>query len=702
MRVRAAGLGAAVLSTLVAVTSAAARELASEHRRWAMWVPVGFGAGAALYFAWPDEPMRGASPLIALAAAWTAVSLRRPALRAVAIAVLVTALGFAFAQLRTADLAAPKLERERAAVVEGTILARSGGAGEPVRLLMDVSHIGELPEEKTPARVRVSVRGQASGLEPGDAVRVRAVLRPPPTPSAPGAYDFARWAYFERIGAVGYAISRPERIARAESGWWTALEKALARLRFAMTQNIAAQVPGPEGAIAAALITGERGFISDTDMEALRDSGLAHVISISGLHMAMVGMGLYGLLRQGIALWPWLVLRIPAKKWAAAAALVTTFAYLLLSGASVPAQRAFVMVALAFIAIMADRSPISMRGVAIAAAIILILEPEAVLDPSFQMSFGAVAALVAAYEAWQSRKSVPGPAPLWRRPLNYAAGLSFTSLVAGLATAPMAAYHFNRLAAYGLAGNVIAMPVVGMVVMPAAALAAIAMPIGWEYWPLQAMGWGVGLMLDVAHWVASWPGAAAPVRAMPAAAFAAIVAGGLWLVLWTRPWRLLGLVPIVSGFAAAALTLPPDLLVGRDGAVALRASDGRLMTFGADPDSYESELWLRRDGDVRVSGEAPAREGVRCDALGCRIETAWGGRSRIVAIVRKPEALAEDCAAADIVISLSPARGRCRGPARVIDRWDILRQGAHALWFDDSLTMETVQAHRGARPWSTQ
>jgi len=669
-----------------------------------LWLIVAFGAGIAVYFGLGIEPPFWLALMVAVPGAICAVAgvrVGRAGLAFLLGAVAAAAFGFATAKLRTDTVAAPVIAREIGPVlIEGRVESISAQANNRTRVVIVPSHVARLAKEKTPRKLRISLRSKAAAdLAPGHWIALSAVLRPPPEPAVPGGYDFARWAFFEGIGGVGFAFGGPRPLAPPRAD--TLLERAattMENLRRSMNARIRAALPQPDGAIAAALITGERGPIPDSDEAAYRDSGLTHVLSISGLHMALAGFGLFFIVRAILALFPAIALHYPIKKWAAVAALGGATFYLLISGGATPTVRSFIMLVVMLVAILLDRPALSMRSVAIAAFMILAFEPESLTEPGFQMSFAAVAGLIAMAE-WQAARprredTVPGVVRVARR---YVVGLAAASIVAGLATAPFAIFHFNRASGYSLLANLAAMPIVGAVIMPAAALAVVAMPFGLEYWPLQAMGWGVRRMTDIAHWVADLPGAVSLVPSWPVSALLMVSAGGLWLVLWRRRWRWAGTVAIAGGVAWGALNAAPDLVVARDAhSVALRAADGKLVLLGSKIDDYAASQWLAQDGDTRAPADART-DASHCDDRGCVARAANGER---VALSLRASAVAEDCARADVVVAAAPIRVPCEGPRIVIDRFAVLRHGAHAIWLGKDIRVETVADTRGKRPWS--
>ncbi len=451
-------------------------------------------------------------------------------------------------------------------------------------------------------------------------------------------------------------------------------------------------------------LTGQRGAIPKPVLGAMRDAGLAHLLAISGLHIGLVAGILFFVVRFLLAAIPPLALRYPVKKWAALAALAGAFGYLLMSGATVPTQRAFLMLAVVLAAVVLDRSAISMRLVALAAAMVLVIAPESLLSVSFQMSFAAVTALVAVYEALarQSSRWRQG-AGRFRRIGLYVTGVLLTTVVAGLATAPFALYHFNRIALYSVAANLIAVPLTGLWIMPWAIAAFALMPFGLEALALAPMGWGIDAVIAVAETVAAWPGAVALAPAMPRIGLVAAAAGGLWLCLWRGRWRLFGIGAVAAGLATLAFVRPPDVLINGAGRLmAVRTTSGGLALSSSRISRFEAEIWLRRAG--RASAAPWPREGLSpdgtlgCDRIGCILRA--GGHT--VALVTHRAALDEDCATATVVVSAVPVRRyRCRRPILVIDRFDLWRRGAHALWLDpDGVRVRTVAEASGRRPWS--
>jgi len=686
--------------------SASARALEAEQDRWFLWLPALFAGGIVVYFALADEPAARLAAALVLGAIGLCLALKHAPLGlCLGGALLAFASGFAAAKLRTEMARAPVLAHElRYVAVTGFVEAHELRDKGRARITLRVLALGDIEPAQRPYRVRVSLpASDGAGARIGEAVALHATLQPPPEPIEPGGFDFGRQAWFARLGATGYATSKIASLSEARAPPWDLAAWArVDALRATVNARIRAALPGETGEIAAALITGERGGISEEVNQAMRDSGLAHVLSISGLHMAIMAGAVFWLVRALLALVPGLALRYPIKKWAAAVALVAASFYLALSGAAVPTVRSWIMMSIVLIAVMLDRPALTMRNVALAALAILLVAPDSLFDPSFEMSFAAVIALVAVYE-WLSqrgRQGLPDVSPVWaslRRGASLIGGAAVTTLVAGTAVAPFALYHFHRMTHFGLIANLIAAPLVSLLIMPMALLSLLAMPFGLEAWPLQTMGLGIELMVATGKWVASFPGAVSILPQISGQALVLIVLGGLWLCLWHTRARALGLVIAAAGLALAPQAERPDVLIERDGGTAARRSSAGSLVFPpATAASYSVDNWLLADGDERAAEAVTDDSVFRCDSLGC-IGVVKG---KTVALIRHPGALEEDCRLADIVIAPFTIGKKCRAARVIVDRRMLKAQGAHALYIEGlSIRTETVAASRGRRPW---
>ena len=643
------------------------------------WLAVAFGIGCLIYFGLPREPrfalLLAAASLAGLVAA---IGYRRGGLWRVATVVAVCCAGAAAAKLRVDLIGQAHVERPFAAELSGRVLERESRAELRPRVVLDRLQYQVDWARDMPARVRVTLASKAELPPLGARITVKARLMPVPGPTVPGGYDPHRAAFFEGIGASGFAL-----------GGWSleqasrpSLDLAVAQLRTAVVARVLAAEPGEAGAVAAALLVGERSALSAETNDSLRASGLAHILSISGLHMMLIGGAAFFLVRALLALSPALALTMPIRKWAASAGLLVVTVYLALSGGGAATLRAYVIAVITFSAMLVDRPAISMRNLAIAAFIVLALEPESVTEPGFQMSFAAVAALIAGWEAWSERRrlnlvdddALPGlRAARWLAAA--ALGVALTTLIAGTATAPFAAYHFERVASYSLLGNLLAAPLVSAIIMPFGLLTLVLMPFGLEALPLYVMARGIEALLAASDFVAGLPGAELSAPPMTPLTLLMITAGMLWLCLWRRRWRLLG-VPVIG---LGLLLIPvlndlPDMLVAPDGrTVAVRDEEGVLRVSGSRDDSYTIEQFFDEEpGPVPAAEEL--RRGVRCDALACLLS---GPKDVEVSHVLDVGAFPEDCGRAEIVVTALEAPRDCG--ALAIDAARLAAFGAHAV-----------------------
>jgi competence protein ComEC len=665
------------------------------------------GIGLLTYFAQREEPSLAClwlPPLLILPAL---LMLRRWPLASWAMAMAgMAALGFAVAAWQTSRLP-PVLELPRKAVMAEGVVSAVDPLPEGVRVTLSSPRLSSDGEELSRTlRIRLRPKDPLVPV-PGDRLRIRALVRPPAMPAYPGAWDFQRGAFFQGLGGSGFAIGAAERLGEPLPA------DPFAQWRGAINARITAHIAGGAGAVAAALLTGSQTAIPQPDMTAMRDSGLAHLLSVSGLHIAIVmGLG-FGLVRFGIALVPWLALRCDSKAIAAPAGLVVGLGYVLLTGSQVPMLRSFAMAMLVTLGILLGRRALSLRALAIAATAVMLLQPDAVTGPSFQMSFAAVLVLIAgnewmrpAFTRWRAGKE------WWRKPVLMGVGLLLTSLLAGLATTPYGLHHFGRLQIYGVAANAIAIPLTSVLVMPAGMAALALMPFGLESWALAPMGWGVEATLLVARTIASWPGAALLAAPIPAWGLGVTSFGLLWLCIWQRRWRLLGIPMLTAGLSSTAWVTPPDILVAADARlIAFQTSQGVFLQRASGASSMVRDSWLRSWGEddyqpVPQAGSA-ADGRLECTPTACRFQAQPEGP---VAMLLRPERVkrgdtAPDiravafCGQATLLLSAEPIRGRCRD-TRAVDRFSVWRNGPHAIWMTtDGTKIVSDRDWRGQRPW---
>ncbi len=671
---------------------AALRAVQAARGRLFPFAAVALGIGIGAWFGWPDEPGPAEyATALAVTLSGLAVLLRGlDLLRPLGGFVAALALGFLAAGLRAHLQDAPMLSFRYFGPVEGRVIEIDRSATDALRITLDRVVLEDLAPARTPLRVRVSLHGDPMhDPQPGETVMVTASLAAPDGAVEPGGFDFRRMAYFERLGAVGYTRNPVMLLEPAGRG-----EAWIGRLRTHLSAYMKAAIPGEAGAFASGAMTGDRSGISQATVEALRDSSLAHLLAISGMNLAFLVGFVFMLLRTAIAAVPVLAVRVQAKKVSALVSLAVALFYLFLSGANVATERAFVMVCVMLGAVLLDRRAITLRSAALAGAVLLLWQPEVLLAPGFQMSMAATVALVAGFQALD-RGVMLGRWPRWSLPVFT---LVASSALAGVATAPFAAAHFNRFTDYGFVANLLTVPVMG-VVMPLGALAVLLAPFGLAGLPLWAMGLCCDWILSVAYRVAGMEGAVTGIAAPGPGVLAALTLGALWLILWPGRWRLAGLLPVVLALAIWPLAGRPDLLISGDGRLlGLMGPEGRALS-AAKGGGFAAQNWLENDGDLAGQEVAAARAGFS-GPKGAREFALAGLRGVALSGKGAEAALPAACAGHDlVVIAVALAPGAAPEGCRVIDQRLLAQTGPLALRITDrGISVEA--AREGGRIWS--
>lgn len=658
------------------------------------WAPVLLAIGIATYFSSSEEPPALTcltllvGGLVALALVpWLPYAAR---MWVVGAALLIG--GFGLAGVRANAVAEPVIGFRYYGPIEGRIIEIDRSSSDAVRLTLDSVVLARMDNTRTPATVRVSLHGDQGLItpEPGQVVIMTGHLSPPSGPVEPGGFDFQRMAWFEGLGAVGYTrtpVLLGAVAADGQAGLW------VYRLRTQISAGVQVRLDGPSGAFAAAIITGDRSGMDAGSLAALRASNLAHLLAISGMHMGILAAFIFATIRSGFALCPAAALRLPVKKIAAVAALVVAAAYLAMSGGNVSTERAFIMVAVMLTAVLFDRRALTLRAVAIAALIVLILRPEALFGPGFQMSFAATTALVAVFGI--IRHGDFASVPRWMKPVFAVIASSF---VAGAATAPFAAYHFNQIAQFGLIANLLSVPLMGILVMPSAVLAAVLAPFGLEMAGLWPMDLGLRWILGVAHFVADQDGALRHVVTPGPEVLALLSLGAVFVIIWRGSLRWVGAFPVVVGFAFWQFADRPVLLIAETGSlIGLMTQDGRDVSKERG-EGFSAGTWLENDGAPVAQDVAFRRSGLVED--GRRVRATIGD---VTVLNLRGATVVENlqgCGGADVIIT-----NQVLAPRSGCDIYDVVRlrgTGALAVWRDkDGLRWESVRDRTGNRLWNT-
>jgi len=660
-------------------------------------LPLLLAIGILGYGVMEEEPSWWIAAAIPVWSSLVLLHRHQPPMRDGALAVVIMVLGMMAALWQTERVDSPRIpERYKPWVVTGRVITASPDEGK-AKLLVAVEKIEDLAKEEQPRRIRVSVRGKKALPEAGERISFRAILYAPSPPLMPGGFDFARYFYYRGIGAVGYALPP---VTRLDEPGKTGVFEHFSRLRFAVQEWLLANIPQPAGGVAMALVTGDRTALDEKTAEAFRVSSLAHILSISGMHMSIVCGLLFVLLRSLLSLAPPVAMHRNVKKISAVIALLFGAAYLALADFPVPAVRAYVMVAFFFAGVLLDREALTVRSLVWAAVVILLVQPSSLQEPGFQLSFAATLALIVAYRRfaasdlgnrWEERR-------WWKRVGIYFSGIILSSLVASAATAPFIAYHFNQFSPYGVLANLLALPLLSFIVMPALLLSLALWPLGLESGAIQVAGWGLARMVDVAQGVESIPGASWYIPPVAPPMFVMVVTGMLlYMVAPRRFLRRAGVAMVVLGIATAWTYTPPDMLVSDDGKqLAINLSSARsgkptargegqwVLVRGKSNRNFVVEQWQQGLGVEMATYKEWSNAHPDAQALTCTQEACiWRGEGKSFTFPMRGKIL------------VSWEEGAITWP-------DLDRKGAHALWWRGEAQPRVVTGcdAQSSRPWT--
>jgi competence protein ComEC len=656
-------------------------------------------AGNWTYFQQDNEPSKAFTLILALIAAVLMSKRRNFALFLVGI----TLLGFCATKFREEMVATPMLRGPTNGVIVGGYVAdyanKAAGARE---LVVAVEETTGIPEGEQPKRIRIFAP-DTRDLQIGDYITFEAYLSPLPRPVEPGSFDYGRMLYFQSIGAGGRMIGPPA-LEERPVPWQFEYRRVFRQLRSAISTRITTVIPGAVGHLADSMVSGERSGIPGDMNTSLQISGLAHIISISGLHMSLVAGGVFWAVRAFLALFPFLALRFPIKKIAAIAALIVGLIYTLLADSGSATERSYLMIAVMFFAVLIDRPAISLRNLAIAAILILLVTPEESVGASFQMSFLAVMGL-AGFSQWQRERKVHAPPKTMslatrfgRKVWHFTVLSAMTTLVAGGTSTIAAAYHFDRLSPYSVVANGVTLPVSEALVMPPALVAVLLMPFGLEYYPLKVMEFGLDLTMKASDWIATWPGSNLLVAKPNVAGIVMIALGAGIIAAGVGRFRWAGLGVALLGLVVATFTSRPTILVeDRAATVAVLDAQGQYVFAEGSKNKFVSNKWLQANGETATLVEAGQKQGWDCSSGDCFSDLA----PLSLSYLHEKSGQGPYCPPTDIIIADYPLHFQCRQARLVIDRFDVWRKGAQAVYFTGQrYTLKTARDEQGQRPWT--
>ncbi len=671
--------------------------LESERDQLPLWLVVAFGCGIAGWLSLGQpRHWQGAMCLAAASVIAGLLFRHRRSGQVLAWGSAAVLAGCALIWARAEWVSGPRVERP-------VVVTFSARVERVEQLVSRGTHRLTLApvDASLPARVRVSIpdRAGAQGISAGALISLRARLVPPPPMALPGSHDHARDAWFRGIGGTGRALDPPTIIEAGTPGW-------LDNLREGLGSRIRERLPESSGAIATALANGDQGAISEADAEAMRRSGLAHLLSVSGLHIAAAVGGAMFLALRLLAISERLALRFNLVVVSAGAGAAAGIAYTLLTGAQVPTVRSCIAALLVLLGLALGREAFSIRLVAVGALVVLLFRPEALAGASFQLSFAAVTAIVVLHEqGWMKRWFGARDQGMLDRATRAIGTMVLTGLAVELALIPFALFHFHKAGLYGVAANIIAIPLTTFVIMPLEALALIVDPIGIA----GPLWWLTGLMIDgllsLARSVAAMPGSVIMTPAIPNWAFAAMVGGGLWFCLWKRRWRVLGIVPIAVGALGAATTSAPDLVVTGDGRHLAVITDGKPALLRERSGDFMRSLIGEAAGFDGEAGPIAALRNARCSRDSCMARITRDGRSWTLLATRSnsyPDwnVMVRACAMADIVVSDRRLPRYCRPRWLKLDREALKSAGGLAIHLGSSPRIDSVAQRVGQHPWA--
>lgn len=672
----------------------------AERGRFVPWLPVFMGTGILTYFALRTEPPLWLGIAVATPAIFAAVVLRdKVNPRALSMALAAAAIGFTAAQWATARAPPQPALPSHATILVGKVRSVEV-LPEGRRIALEAVQLDGGEGLDRWLRVRLK-KGDDQELATGDTVRLRALVRPPMPPAHPGAWDLQRDAWYSGQAGSGYALGNIERIAEMPPA---GAMRPVQRLREIIAGRISTVSPGAAGAVSITLLTGITTGIPPPDHDAFRASGLAHLLAVAGLHIGIVMGWTLAFARLAFAASEHASLHWPTKKLAALTALVAGGGYMVLTGMHVPIVRSFAMASLYTVAVLAGRRAISLRGLALAAIVLMLLSPQEVPGVSFQMSFSAVLALISGYAVLRpALRSLHGNGSWLRRFGLHLTALALTSALAGTASAPFGAYHFGRIQIYFVVANMIAVPIAALWVMPAGLIGLMLLPFGLDWLAFIPMGWGSEAILYVARTTAAWPAATFDVPHMPSWGLALTGFGIAWLGIWQSKLRLAGVPVIALGLVTPFLMRPADIMVSSDARlIGIRVQDVVYLQVTGGTPKFTRDAWLQywATGSVRAMPKE-GEEGngaVVCQKDACLLRPVHEAKA---ALLVRGASHPDGCRKASVIVSAEPARGLCERPwPALVDRFTVWRNGATAIWLDGrQATILTDRAYRGDRPW---
>lgn len=581
-----------------------------ERERWPLWFPILFACGIGIYFVLPTEPSKWLTLGIIEALILLSIIFKHhhKVLKFIGIFSILV-FGFSWVQLRSIYVSSQIHQVPEAKLyLNGQIQNIDYNSNGKVRILLD--EIKNFEGDNILGRFSITLRSKQDNLRVGQCVELVAQLMPPPSTQIISGYQIDRNTFFKRISGNGYSLTQLyETECKTNDNLSSKFQNYINNTRKSIVKHIHTILKGDVASVVSAIVAGEQGGIRKKCIEDYRNSGLAHFLSISGLHMSLITGLMFFFVRFIMALIPSLSLRFDSKKTSVGFAFLISFIYLLISGAGIPVQRAFIMTTIVLIGILFNRRAISMTSIAWAGFLVLLITPEALIGASFQMSFAAVIALIAFYEKFAS------PLSKWlnvqkdslfiklsKIVITYILGIIIADLIASIATLPFAIYHFNRIAVYTSLANLLAGPIIGLVIMPFTLFSLLMMPLGLDTYFLKVVGFGVSLVNDITSLISGWEGSSLQVLSPPLWGFMLIVFGGLWMCIWERKWRWWGGLFVIIGMLSITTVHRPDILISANNEViALKDNNDNMVILPSHGNRFTKHIWMQKTASISLS-----------------------------------------------------------------------------------------------------
>ena len=650
-----------------------------ELENFELWIPVALAIGVLTNFSY------GNSHLFIISFCISCLSIiflcrKHDYSKAIIILVLAIATGYFSAVYRIETLKYPMLKNSLSKIsIKGTVeeLGRTSNGNRI--LLRDLKIANQLNLELK--NIRISTKFDTDHLRVGDKIDVFVNLMPPPKPTIFGGFNYAEYAYFKQIGAIGYTVGRIKKTGSIDDSNFTLKVNSI---RDTIANRIRTNMSKRSASISEGMLIGNIGAIDKSDYEAIRIAGLAHIISISGMHIVVVVGLIFFTVKFLLSRVSFIVINYNLKKIAAVFALFASFGYLLISGSPVSAQRAFVMSAIVLLGVIIDRRTNALRAIAIAATVIIIATPETLKSAGLQMSMAASIALIVTFEKFSKlEKGLNQQSSVFKKIIRYIISITFSTLVAGLATAPFVIFHFNQFSTYSILANIAAIPLSDFFIMPVGIISILLMPFGLEHLTLAILEPGIVFLIEYSKFIALLPNANFYIPSFSDNGLALIAFGGIISALCKTQLKFFGIIMIIIGGSTCFFQPKTDVIIDGSGKVFGVVEGDAIYLSNRNKSRFAVRSWMDKLGIKERKLLKDIRD-VNCNKEKCFIKK----HGKEIVIFSEGEA---ECLAVDVVVNLTNDKVlNCDG-AQIIDKDLLNNNGTHSLTItEDAINIRTA------------